>query len=138
MKLLKSVLVAAALLSASALSLAETHQQRAFFGHGAREGRVAHNVQGPGGWHGHWHGYTTVYVGGWPWYSPWFYGYAWPYYPYDTAVAPAAPVEYVQMNPPAADAAPAMWYYCANPAGYYPYVKACPGGWQQVQPQPPQ
>ena len=25
-----------------------------------------------------------------------------------------------------------LWYYCQNPAGYYPYVSACPGGWTPV------
>jgi hypothetical protein len=29
------------------------------------------------------------------------------------------------------------WYYCAESQAYYPYVKECPGGWQQVEPQPP-
>ena len=26
------------------------------------------------------------------------------------------------------------WFYCQNPAGYYPHVPACPGGWMQVVP----
>jgi hypothetical protein len=26
------------------------------------------------------------------------------------------------------------WYYCYDPAGYYPAVQTCPGGWQQVLP----
>jgi len=26
------------------------------------------------------------------------------------------------------------WYYCADSQAYYPYVKECPGGWQQVAP----
>jgi hypothetical protein len=25
------------------------------------------------------------------------------------------------------------WYYCADPAGYYPYVQQCPAGWQVVE-----
>ena len=29
------------------------------------------------------------------------------------------------------------WYYCAQAAGYYPYVKTCPTGWTQVSPVPP-
>ena len=24
------------------------------------------------------------------------------------------------------------WYYCSNPAGYYPYVTQCYGTWQAV------
>ena len=30
--------------------------------------------------------------------------------------------------------APSYWYYCENPAGYYPYVSQCPGGWLPVVP----
>ena len=26
------------------------------------------------------------------------------------------------------------WYYCSDPAGYYPYVSECNTGWQAVQP----
>ena len=29
------------------------------------------------------------------------------------------------------------WYYCAQAAGYYPYVKTCPTGWTRVSPVPP-
>lgn len=43
----------------------------------------------------------------------------------------AAPV------PAPAPAQPSYWYYCRNPKGYYPYVNACPGGWQKVTPTPP-
>ncbi|MBV8977314.1 MAG: hypothetical protein JOZ13_08030 [Alphaproteobacteria bacterium] len=28
------------------------------------------------------------------------------------------------------------WYHCANPEGYYPYIKSCRGGWEQVPAQP--
>ena len=28
------------------------------------------------------------------------------------------------------------WYYCNNPAGYYPYVKSCRGPWRAVTPTP--
>ena len=33
-------------------------------------------------------------------------------------------------------AAQQYWYYCQDPAGYYPYVKECPRGWQPVSPTP--
>lgn len=54
--------------------------------------------------------------------------------------APSAPVYVPPPPPPSAPlpsaspppAAPATWYYCANPHGYYPYVTACPGGWASV------
>ena len=29
-------------------------------------------------------------------------------------------------------AAPATWYYCSDPPGYYPYVTQCYSGWQTV------
>lgn len=29
------------------------------------------------------------------------------------------------------------WYYCTQPAGYYPYVQQCPAGWIRVSPRPP-
>lgn len=52
------------------------------------------------------------------------YGYGWDGYP----------------DAPYGDAyaAPSYsWYYCANPAGYYPYVQQCTVPWQPVPPQPP-
>ena len=38
---------------------------------------------------------------------------------------------------PQPQAAPAnnFWYYCVDPAGYYPYVKSCNKSWMQVVPQ---
>jgi hypothetical protein len=80
-------------------------------------------------------------------YSPYYYPPA--YYP------PAAPLTYVEQpqqiqpqqqlfqppaqsyQPEAPQAAPGnMWYYCNEARAYYPYVKTCPAGWQQVTPQP--
>ncbi|MDO8788731.1 MAG: hypothetical protein Q7J42_11725 [Sulfuritalea sp.] len=29
------------------------------------------------------------------------------------------------------------WYYCAQPAGYYPHVQQCSAAWTRVSPQPP-
>jgi hypothetical protein len=26
----------------------------------------------------------------------------------------------------------ALWYYCPNPSGYYPYVKSCSEPWQHI------
>ncbi len=31
----------------------------------------------------------------------------------------------------------AYYYYCVKPEGYYPYVRACSGGWQRVPAKPP-
>jgi len=113
-----------------------------------------------GGWHGggrwyggHWGGHSHVvvvpnfYAGGpYFWgapYSPYWYGYPYPYayapYPYAYAppvVVQQAPQVYVQ---PAQPAAPAeqYWYYCQDPAGYYPSVGQCPSGWVRVVPNAP-
>jgi hypothetical protein len=95
-----------------------------------------------GGWHGGgWGLGLGLGLGvdaalGWPGY---YYPYgAYPYYPYYAPVAPAvtvleAPPTVVATAPPAQQ----YWYYCANPAGYYPYVATCPTPWQAVSPTPP-
>jgi len=86
------------------------------------------------------------------------YGAAMPYYPL-TPFYPAPPYgaampydlpEYIERGPdePAPDPsleqpseaqppAPAYWWFCPEANSYYPYVKTCPGGWQQVAPQAP-
>jgi hypothetical protein len=78
------------------------------------------------------------------WFGPWGYPgpyyYAPYYYPPSVVAVPAAPQVYVeQPQSPGLAAQPsaAYWYYCANPQGYYPYIKECPGGWRAVAPQPP-
>jgi len=50
------------------------------------------------------------------------------YLPPPVMVAPSAVPAYVE---------PTWWYYCARPAGYYPYVNVCPSGWTRVAPTPP-
>lgn len=100
--------------------------------------------------HGHYgHGFYArayprvgfgIYLGGPVWWGPRYY-YPPPYYYYPPVVtAPASPPVYIERgdSQPAPDPGAAnWWYYCANPSGYYPYVKQCPGGWQRVSPQPP-
>jgi hypothetical protein len=85
------------------------------------------------------YGHVGVFVGVplvWPgYYGPYYNPY---YYPPVVAV-PAAPTTYVEQSQPQAAPGPApsaSWYYCADSRTYYPYVKQCPGGWQQVSPQP--
>ena len=39
-------------------------------------------------------------------------------------------------SPQAAPQPGNMWYFCDEAKAYYPYVKTCPAGWQQVTPQP--
>jgi len=105
--------------------------------------------RGHAGYYGHGYysrGYPTVgfgiYLGGPAWWGPRYY-YPPPYYYYPppaVVTVPASPPVYIERGD--AQAAPEQgatnwWYYCANPSGYYPYVRQCPGGWQRVSPQPP-
>jgi len=53
-------------------------------------------------------------------------------YAYPSVVVQPPPQAYVRPPPP-----PPLWYYCANPQGYYPYIPHCPGGWRQVPATPP-
>ncbi len=52
---------------------------------------------------------------------------------------PAAPQLYIERDPAAPGAVQQhyYWYYCADAKTYYPYVDACPGGWQAVEPETP-
>jgi hypothetical protein len=139
--LLAAVALAAAV--ASPVVLAGGGYRGGYYGHGAYYGRGYY-----GGYYGRGYGYGFgVYLGGPGWWGPGYYpGYYYPppYYAYPPAVVtvPTTPPVYIERGE--AQAAPApdqgsqnWWYYCANPSGYYPYVKQCPGGWQRVSPQPP-
>ena len=105
-------------------------------------------------WHGDgWRGSVGLYVGvpywGWAW--PYAYGYPYPYgyryyaypyyaypyysYPYydpDPRYVPSEPRVYVERAPQTQSTA--YWYYCTDPAGYYPYVETCSKPWMQVLP----
>lgn len=59
------------------------------------------------------------------------------YYPQPIYVQQPGYVVQSTLPPAQAAAAPQNWYYCASGNGYYPYVRACPGGWQPVSPIPP-
>lgn len=90
------------------------------------------------------------YYGGpyWGWGYPYRYSFPYyydpfgpPYYPYyepDITIRRSPPV-YIERDPSASgeEEEPAVWYYCPESKGYYPYVKECPGGWQTVPAQPP-
>ncbi len=83
---------------------------------------VGGGFHGGGGWHRGYGGWgpgfgAGVGVGlglGWWGYAP-YYGY--PDYGY---------YDYGQPYPTQ------TWYYCSDPAGYYPYVTQCNTGWQPV------
>lgn len=72
------------------------------------------------------------------WYHPWHWGPPVYYYPAaPVVVQPPAPTAFVERS----DVVPegtASWYFCRESNGYYPYVKACPGGWERVPARPPQ
>jgi hypothetical protein len=80
---------------------------------------------------------APLYPYSYPYYRDPFY---YPYYspPPTVITVPATPPVYIQQSPPAVQQYPSgYWYYCNNPKGYYPYIKECPNGWQQVEPIPP-
>ncbi len=78
-------------------------------------------------------GYGMGYYGGYG-----GYGYGYGGYPPTVVTVPVAPPIYIQQAPPVVQQNPSgYWYYCNSPQGYYPYIKQCPGGWQQVEPTPP-
>jgi len=99
----------------------------------ASEAQAGHRHHG--GWgYGHWghrhhfHGSFGLHFGDpfWWGYDPFFYR---PYvYAPPTVVIPREPPVYIQKP------AVTLWYYCPNPAGYYPYVQSCTQQWVAVDP----
>lgn len=82
------------------------------------------------GWHDNRYAWWWIVDGFW-------YFYPVPVYPYPTYVPPAI---IVQQPPPVPSGLPpaAVWYYCDNPQGYYPYVASCNVPWRTVPSTPPQ
>ena len=78
-------------------------------------------------------------------YRPYPYYYP-PYAYYPAPVVVQQQPVYIEQNAPQTPSQPqpqaqpqessGYWYFCAEPNGYYPYVKECPMGWQRVAPQP--
>jgi hypothetical protein len=104
---------------------------------GHRGGRHHHHHHGSHGkhFHGSFFFGPRVYVG--PRVYPYYYGYPRYYYggyyvaPPPPVVVTPPPTSYVERpRPPASQ----FWHYCQDPAGYYPDVPQCPGGWIQVSP----
>jgi hypothetical protein len=80
-------------------------------------------------WHeGHWSNEFHEGRRGWWWViGPDWYYYPAPVYPYpDPFLPPGVVVEAVPTP------GTQYWYYCSNPAGYYPYVAACYHHWRRV------
>jgi hypothetical protein len=108
------------------------------------------------GWNaGYWGPRGGWYYGGPGYWGAWPYAAAWGFglgsyvvgYPYvatplvvNTVTQPQIYVEQeAAPAAPAPQAAPAAsyWYYCTQPAGYFPYVKDCNQPWLKVVPQVP-
>jgi hypothetical protein len=94
------------------------------------------------GWYGGWYGPGLgIYVGapgywgwgGWPYYAASYPVYS-TYPAYGTAEVGASGT-YLQSAPEPAPNQASYWYYCTEPAGYYPYVQNCSRAWMQVVPQ---
>ncbi len=100
--------------------------------------------------HGGWYGYPYYGYGfGYGFYDPfWPYPYYYPYgnYGYSYSYYPPPVVETEPVLPPedyldapvdGGNRQEQVWYYCEDPAGYYPYVRSCNGPWQAVPATPP-
>jgi hypothetical protein len=92
-------------------------------------------------------GHFGVFVGGPGFYygpGPYYWGpppyYYPPYAPYAPVVAqPAEPDVYTERSEgsTAPRSSSGTWWYCAASKSYYPYVKQCSSGWDQVPATPP-
>lgn len=58
--------------------------------------------------------------------------------PQTSGLPPPPPQAALSVNAqPGPGASGAYWWYaCKNPAGYYPYVRECPSGWEKIPPAP--
>lgn len=107
-----------------------------------------------GGHHGHrhhHHGHLNfgINIGGYNsgFYGPGFYQFRSYGYPVNSMfmmpraryvprpVVSVIPPVYVQREQPSVQPQANYWHYCQSPAGYYPNIESCPGGWIQVAPQ---
>jgi hypothetical protein len=109
---------------------------------GGSHGGAWHGGGYGGGWYGGWYGGGLgIYLGGPAYWGAWPYQYYGGYYPYDDEyypypVYPSDPTTvYVEPQQQVAPAPEYYWYYCTNPAGYYPYVQNCNNAWMTVVPQ---
>jgi hypothetical protein len=79
-----------------------------------------------------------------PWWGPgpWYYRGPWaphPHYSWGPRYYPRYYSRAPVLVPHVAAPAPQQhWYYCQEPAGYYPHVAQCARGWQPVPVQPAQ
>lgn len=137
-----AVIIFVLALLASSVAWAGGSHQGHWGGHGSAHGSAHY-----GHHHHHTHGSVGIVVGaplfGYPYYGS-YYG-APPYYAYPPVVAYSSPPVYIERGDEQGQIqgqgqiqpAPAYWYFCSEPRGYYPYISQCPKGWQQVPAQPP-
>jgi len=130
-----SLAVAAILMSGLAADAAA--DRRHHHGHHGNHGGHGYYFAAPLLWGAALRPYPYYYGYGYGGYRPYGYGA----YGYDapTVIVEREPTVYVQRAPvaPVTQAAtgPApLWFYCTDPAGYFPYVKHCSQPWISVDP----
>jgi hypothetical protein len=137
--------IAALGLALAATDYADAATRGGFGGGGFRGGFGGGGFRG-GGFRGGFGGFRGGFIGpafGFGWYDPFW----WPYWSYPWAYPGVYPGAYSYLPPEAVAqyGAPAgygvapqqYWYRCGNPEGYYPYVRNCNTGWEQVPATPP-
>ena len=95
-----------------------------------------------GGFHRGFHGGVAVGLGGI--YAPYLWNYGYSYYGYGSHGG-SPDYGYYSYDPSCSyygncpdngsgsqPSGAQVWYYCSDPAGYYPYVTQCNNGWQTV------
>ena len=144
MKYIKIIFCALVILSWSATTLAAESHDRPHVRHSEHEHASGHGPR----WHGEigrfhdhdlglwrggrWtHGRHDGRLGWWWVVAGLWYFYPSPVYPYPDPYQPPVVLQ------PAQTPASQYWYYCADPAGYYPYVAQCRVNWKQVPASPP-
>jgi hypothetical protein len=96
-----------------------------------------------GGHHGggYWGPRVGIYYGGLGYGHGYGYGYPYVYAPM-VITTESLPQTLIQQDAPAGETtqnepATHYWYYCTQPAGYFPYVQNCSQPWMKVVPQIP-
>ena len=117
------------------------HSARHHGWHGGYRGPSIGVYYGPGfGYWGAWnYGWGLGYGAPYPYAYPYVAGYPFAYAPVVINSTPVAQT-YIQQEPVAEavmQPAPTVnyWYYCTQPAGYFPYVQNCNQAWMKVIPQ---
>lgn len=115
---------------------------------GVAAAAAAHGGHHRGHHHGKHYGHYGYYLGAPLWWGPVYdaypyyygprYGYG-PGYAYSQrpVIIEREPTVYVQREPVASvppSAPTSLWFYCTDPAGYFPYVEHCSQSWISVDP----